>query len=65
MPKKFSLTVSGDNKRMFIEGPWDLDVTIDHDDVDHKQVERDAKRLCKLLDTYWNASSSSPTPTTH
>lgn len=53
MDQLFTWDVGGDGKRIYIHGPWNLNVTIDHDDVDHDQVERDAEKLVKLLHSHW------------
>jgi hypothetical protein len=41
------------DKRIYIDGPWQLAVEIDHDDVDHRAVKKDAKKLVALLNAHW------------
>jgi len=50
----FKTRLSGDHKRLFIEGPCALGITIDHDDVDIATVDREALRLVALLNEHWN-----------
>jgi hypothetical protein len=44
---------SGDGKRVFVRGPGDLLLEIDHDDVDREQVDGDVKRMVILLNEHW------------
>ena len=53
MPRKFSTNTSGDGKVVYIFGPWNLIVEIDHDDVNHDVVDREISKLVQLLDKHW------------
>jgi hypothetical protein len=41
------------DKSIFIDGPFNLSLEIDHDDVDHDQVEKEAQALVDLLNKHW------------
>jgi hypothetical protein len=41
------------SKEITISGPWELTVLIDFDDVDHRAVKKDAKKLIELLNNNW------------
>lgn len=55
MSKRFS--VHKDDKRLHIVGPndgqFDLEISIDYDDVYHREVMRQARQLCQILDMNW------------
>lgn len=55
MKARFSLSESGDGKRLYVEGPknFSLGIEIDHDDVDHALVEIDAQKLIEILEEHW------------
>lgn len=53
MKKRFSKHKSPDEKRIFIEGPFELEIEIDYDDVQHRAVDRDVKQLLEILEEYW------------
>jgi len=50
--EKFKV-VKHSSKTLAIEGPWELGVVIDYDDVNHKQVKREAEALADLLNHEW------------
>lgn len=54
MPEKFKVVGNAYDKRLVLQGPWDLGIEIDNDDVDHAQVKRDARKLCAILEKHWN-----------
>lgn len=56
MSKRFS--VHEDDKRLHIvcEDEFELEISIDYDDVFHPMVLRKAKQLCKILDEHWPKS---------
>lgn len=45
---------SGDDKVIYVTGPAEMKIEIDHDDVDHKEVEKDTKLLVDLLANHWH-----------
>lgn len=51
--KRFSWEAPGDGKRILINGPWELGVEIDHDDVNHELVEQQANTLVEILEEHW------------
>lgn len=51
MKEKF--TIHQDDKQLKIHGPWDLDVSVDFDDVDQESVENQAEFLVRLLNKHW------------
>lgn len=56
MSKKFKVLYIGTtSKELLVEGPEDfgLGIQIDYDDVDHPQVEKDARKLVKILNEHW------------
>ena len=40
------------DKWIEVSGP-ELDIRVDYDDVDHKAVERNAKKMLKILNENW------------
>jgi hypothetical protein len=55
---RFGAKTSSDSKRIYINripDNCDLNIEIDHDDVDTEAVERDTIALLHLLDTHWPA----------
>ena len=44
----------GDGKRIYIDGPSNLEIQIDFDDVNHDDVETDTKQLIDLLAEQWD-----------
>lgn len=50
---EWGVSESSDGKELIVEGPCDLQITIDHDDVNHTQVEAEAKQLIDLLAGNW------------
>lgn len=40
-------------KELTVTGPCELTIIIDYDDVDHRTVEREARKLCALLNKHW------------
>jgi hypothetical protein len=47
--KLFRMTESYDGKALMIEGPADIEVEVDFDDVNHRRVKRFAKDLLAVL----------------
>jgi hypothetical protein len=41
------------NKSFTIEGPGDVLLAVDYDDVDHRQVEVDMQRAVEILNREW------------
>ena len=41
------------DKEIVIYGD-DIKITIDYDDVNHRKVKREAKKILSILNTYWN-----------
>lgn len=64
MPKKrFALYESGDSKELYVkDGPCNLDITIDYDDVDHEVVDREANMLIALLNKHWKPQPNADYP---
>jgi hypothetical protein len=53
MSRKFRTTKSSDGKRKFLQGFAQLEVTINYDDVDHKEVDNELKALMQFLNDNW------------
>lgn len=51
MSKKFTLVE--DDKELLIAGPFELNISIDFDDVDHAEVRLEALKLVRLLNKHW------------
>lgn len=56
MSKKFELFESMDRKRLFVQGPCEMSIEIDYDDVDHETVDREVFKLLDLLNKRWKKS---------
>jgi hypothetical protein len=43
------------DKTLIISGPsnWGMCVLVDYDDVDHREVDANVRKLIKLLNTHW------------
>ena len=41
------------DKSVTITGPDTLRIAVDFDDVDHKQIRQDIKKIVRLLNEYW------------
>lgn len=41
------------DKSFTIDGP-DIYLVVDYDDVDHKTVDREAKKVVNILNAHWN-----------
>lgn len=55
MPKPFKIEPHTTiDKRFRIMGP-EIDLLVDYDDVDHKEVDRAARKLVKILNEHWEA----------
>ncbi len=55
MSNKFKLLGEGTwDKGLTVEGPFELNITIDYDDVNHGKVDKEAKKLIKILNKHWN-----------
>lgn len=51
---KFQVQSHADwDKEIVVVGPNDLMISVDYDDVDHKQVEKGIRKMVKILNTYW------------
>jgi hypothetical protein len=51
---KFQVQSHADwDKEIVVVGPNDLMISVDYDDVDHKQVEKDIRKMVEILNTYW------------
>lgn len=44
---------SSDSKRIFVSGPTELCIEIDHDDVNTTMVEKETKKLLDVLHEHW------------
>lgn len=42
------------DKELVVTGPFDLNMSIDFDDVDHKEVRRQTRHLVAVLNKYWD-----------
>jgi hypothetical protein len=52
--EKFELSpFSNWDKSIYIVGPMASAIELDHDDVDHDQVQKEAKALVELLNKHW------------
>lgn len=49
----FHASSSSDNKRLYVTGPFDLHIEIDHDDVDQETVQAETCQLVRLLASHW------------
>jgi hypothetical protein len=49
-------------KTFTIEGPGDVYLVVDIDDVDQDQVERDMERAVSVLNAHWQAGLPAPVP---
>lgn len=52
--KQFTYEISDDDKEIYVYGPWELAVTVDHDDVNHPKVKHELHKLLALLEDHWN-----------
>lgn len=61
MSNKFKVEGIGcSGKEIEITGPFELRLTIDYDDVDHPRVEREARKLARLLNAHWKTFGKKP-----
>lgn len=51
MSEKFTYSI--DDKWILVNGPCEMKIAVDYDDVWHSKVEREVKRLVKLLNKNW------------
>jgi hypothetical protein len=56
MTKLFKVKGTDGDKELTIVGPenFHLDIRIDFDDVYHARVEREARKLCRILNSHWD-----------
>jgi len=55
MKKEFNITsYEKYDKDILVEGPNELRVKVDFDDVDRTSVEKDMKKMIKILNDHWN-----------
>ena len=55
------LPVGTIDKALIIRKADELDIAVDYDDVQHKQVLKDAKKIVRLLNKHWY-DKKAPTP---
>lgn len=48
---------TGADKSFRILGPFEPVIEVDYDDVNHKAVDRDAKKLVRILNANWNSKA--------
>lgn len=48
------------DKRFKITGPDDFKLLVDYDDVDHKEVDKQTKKMVDILNKHWDGDFSMP-----